>query len=203
MRILITLFLGFWATIGTADGIDPPLPALYSVTGVAADDVLNVRAAPDGSANVIGELAHDRTGIEVVALSREGKWAQVNIGEGAGWTSMRFLMPAPAPTTILGLPAGLQCFGTEPFFDITFFDEMNLILSTPETETGHAITANSPAPEFVNLPETGFRFAWRQNRDIVTAHILPGVCSDGMSDRRYGLHYIDDQGLRQGCCSLQ
>jgi uncharacterized membrane protein len=202
MRIFLSIILGLWATFANADSIDPPLPALYSVTGVGTGDSLNLRAGPSGRDAIIGTLAPDANGIEVVALSREGNWAMVNHGESAGWAAMRFLTPQPVATTMLGLPIGLQCFGTEPFWDITFFDEMNLILNTPEGETGHAITANAPAPEFVNLPETGFHFAWRKNREIVSAHILPGACSDGMSNRRYGLHYIDDQGLRRGCCSL-
>ena len=43
------------------------LPALHDVTGVAADDVLNVRARPDASAPVLGALTPDATGVEVVA----------------------------------------------------------------------------------------------------------------------------------------
>ena len=203
MRIFISLAVALWATVAAADSIASPLPALYGVTGVAADDTLNVRAAPDARSQAIGTLGPDAGPLEVVELSLKGNWALLNSGETAGWVAMRYLTLQPVTTTILGLPVGLQCFGTEPFWDITFFDEMNLILNTPEAETGHAITANSPNPTFVNLAKTGFTFAWRVNRDIVTAHILPGACFDGMSDRRYGLHYIDDQGLRRGCCSLQ
>ncbi|WP_159087018.1 SH3 domain-containing protein [Loktanella sp. Alg231-35] len=202
MRLFFSIILALWGLAAHADNLDPSLPALYAVTGVAADDSLNVRAGPRGGDDIVGTLAPDKDGLEVVALSREGNWALLNYGEGAGWVSMRFLTPQPMATTVLGLPVGLQCFGTEPFWDITFFDEMNLILNTPDSETTHAITANAPAPEFVNLAETGFSFAWRNDRNIVSAHILPGACSDGMSDRRYGLHYVDDQGLRRGCCSL-
>jgi uncharacterized membrane protein len=202
MRVLLSVLFFGLSTVAGADDIAPPLPALYGVVDVASDDALNVRAAPDASARIVGILAADADNIEVVDLSLQGKWARINAGESTGWVSMRYLRAQPIPTTVLGLPVGLRCFGTEPFWDITFFDEMNLILNTPEAETGHAITASSPRPEFVNLSKTGFRFAWRQNRDIVTARIMSGQCSDGMSDRQFGLHYIDDQGLRSGCCSL-
>lgn len=202
MRVLLSTLLVIWATLANADSLRPPLPALYSVTDVAADDLLNVRNGPGSDSEILGTLPPDATDVEVVALSREGNWALLNYGEGSGWASMRFLSPQPAVTTILGLPVGLQCFGTEPFWDITFLDELTLILRTPEGETSHAITANAPAPEAVNLAKTGFRFAWARDREVVTAYILPGACTDGMSDRRYGLHYVDDQGLRLGCCSL-
>lgn len=203
MRLLAAFFLSLVMSTAAADSIDPPLPALFGVTGVALDDTLNVRKAPDASAMILGTLAPDASNIEVVELSRAGEWGLINLGETAGWVSMRYLRALPIATTVLGLPAGLRCFGTEPFWDITFFDDMNLTLNTPEAETGHAITANAPSSSHVNLAETGFRFGWRLNRDVVTARILPGQCSDGMSDRRYGLHYVDDLGLRTGCCSLQ
>ncbi len=62
----------------------PSLPALFSVTGVGAGDKLNVRAAPDPKAEVVGALAPDAEGIEVVGLDPTGEWGRVNVGEGAG-----------------------------------------------------------------------------------------------------------------------
>ena len=203
MRTIVTLLLGLLASFTYADTIDPPLPALYGVFGVAVDDVLNVRDAPNASASIIGTLAPDARNVEVVSLSREGNWAQINLGEQSGWTAIRYLKPHTVTATALGLPVGLQCFGTEPFWDITFSDALILTLNTPEGSTTHAITANTPAPAAINLTENGFRFAWRSGRDIISARILPGQCTDGMTDRRFGLHYVDDMGLRSGCCSLR
>ncbi|MGB3280174.1 MAG: peptide-binding protein, partial [Pseudorhodobacter sp.] len=42
------------------------LPALFDVTGVAADDVLNLRAAPDGVAEILGALGPSAKDVEVV-----------------------------------------------------------------------------------------------------------------------------------------
>ncbi len=202
MRLLSILLFSILALPTKADQIDAPLPALYVVVGVASDDQLNIRAQPDGSAAVIGSLAPDTQGIEVVALSRAGRWAQVNTAESTGWVALRYLRPDVVMRSPLGLPVGLQCFGTEPFWNMRFSDAPVLTLDTPETRTDHRITSLSPAPEFVDLTQTGLRFRWQGASATVTAHILPGTCSDGMSDRIYGLHYVDDQGPRKGCCSL-
>ena len=74
IRILLTLL--FLALPAQAQDF----PALYAVTGVAADDVLNIRSRPDAGAPIIGALAPDSTGVEV--LGRSGNWALVSAGEG-------------------------------------------------------------------------------------------------------------------------
>ena len=43
-------------------------PAAYAVTGVASNDVLNIRARPDAGSAIIGSLAPDATGVEVNQL---------------------------------------------------------------------------------------------------------------------------------------
>jgi len=203
MRLLLCLMIGLWAVCAAADTISPPLPALYDVDGVSSDDTLNIRAAPDASAAVIGKLAPDAKAVEVTGFSHQGGWARINVAETTGWVALRFLTAAAPNTTAIGLPRGLTCFGTEPFWDITFLDEPNLIVSTPMGQSGHVILNTSPNAAFVDLARAGFRFQWRSEGMDVTAHILPGQCSDGMSDRSYGLHYVDDLGLGVGCCSLR
>ncbi len=49
-------------------------PALYDVTGVASDDVLNVRAAPNANAQVIAALGPKATQVEVVRTDTSGHW---------------------------------------------------------------------------------------------------------------------------------
>ena len=203
MRLFLALFLGIWATLAGADSIDPAFPALYSVVGVDIDDTLNIRALPDAKAEIVGQLAYDAADIEVTALSREGQWARMNFGEKTGWAAARFLLRQPEVTNGLGLPLGLTCFGTEPFWTMAFLDETTLNYLTPEGETRFAILSTSPSPGFTQIAETGYRFTWQSDQAEVTAHILPGQCSDGMSDRAYGLHYIDNERPRIGCCSLR
>lgn len=202
MRLISIFLFCLFALPLQADQIDPPLPALYAVTNVDADDWLNVRAQPNGNAALVSSFPPDATGIEVVALSREGQWAQVNLAETSGWVALRYLRPEPLTLNLLGLPVGLQCSGTEPFWTMEFSDERSLSLKTPEGQTQHSILSLSPTAGFVDLSQSGLRFSWQTTSTTATAHILPGTCTDGMSDRAYGLHYIDDQGPRRGCCSL-
>lgn len=49
------------------------------MTGVATDNVLNIHTRPDAASDMIGSLAPDTTGIEVVAVS--GNWALINSPE--------------------------------------------------------------------------------------------------------------------------
>ena len=64
-------------------GAQTILPTLYDVTGVRANDVLNIRAMPDASSSILSELPHDAKGVEVVD-ARAG-WARVNTFERSGW----------------------------------------------------------------------------------------------------------------------
>lgn len=175
------------------------LPALHDVTGVAADDVLNIRAAPEAGAEVIGTLAPDATGVEV--LSRTGDWGLVNTGERSGYVAMRYLARADGPDWS-ALEAPLTCLGTEPFWSLQIDPKTGETrFQTPEDEKARIapITASWPA-----LP-------WSQSAAIALpdglAVLAPAECSDGMSDRAYGiaadLFLTGPERTRlSGCCRL-
>ncbi|MEM8690943.1 MAG: hypothetical protein AAGG57_03585 [Pseudomonadota bacterium] len=184
-----------------ADTLPPLLPALYNAKDVADDDVLNIRAAPDAESEIIGTLPHDATGVEGVDFSAEGRWAMVSRGDFAGWVSLRFLQAMPLRTGATGLPVKLRCFGTEPFWSIRFRED-TLSFRTPETEAQYEMLDVSPALTHVDLRETGALLSWMVEGRTVTARILPGMCSDGMSDAAYALHYVDDLMPNAGCCSI-
>ncbi len=178
-------------------------PALYRVVGVMADDMLNIRAEPGTSAPVIGGFAPGQRGIEVMATSPDGRWGLVNSGEQAGWSSLRFLARESGP----GWRAGAQplvCFGTEPFWranlflpthraEVFFMDEggFELVLDTGPLPS-------TPFPATLAIPFSGMR----EGMAVVRA----ALCSDGMSDRLYGLEtQIYWRGQREGlsgCCRL-
>ncbi|SDI81050.1 SH3 domain-containing protein [Aliiruegeria lutimaris] len=176
------------------------IPQLHDVTGVAADDTLNIRAEASGAAAIIGELGPFETGIEVTALNSSGAWGRIIAGETDGWVSMAYLSPRPLPSG--GFPNGMRCYGTEPFWSIDFSDGM-----ATYSEMGDA------------QPQTGSFFAARLY-DVVSGfdiplpnHDLSGViepasCTDGMSDRTFGwqLLLLTRQGnarhLLHGCCTL-
>lgn len=192
--LILTLALG-----GPAAAQDV-LPAWFGVTGVAADDVLNIRERPDAGSAVIGTLAPDATGVEVVEIS-DG-WAMVTTGERSGYAALRYLAPEPAPAWN-SLQVPLTCLGTEPFWSLEIDPATSELRrrtpDRPEVETT-PLTAAWPgstlAPDMAVVVEDGI------------AVLSPKACSDGMSDRRYGIAiqifrtgtgYIDRD---LGCCML-
>lgn len=174
------------------------LPTLFDVTGVAADDVLNIRERPDAGAPIIGRLAPDATRVEVVG-ERSG-WMQVNTGERSGWVNGRYLAYRVDVWEAGRLPEGLRCLGTEPFWSLTP-EGGDLVLATPEGDSRMALR---------KVLDSGW---FRDPRralvgDGVTAVIAPAQCSDGMSDRAYGLEATVILGggaaaqMLNGCCTL-
>ncbi|WP_322895447.1 MULTISPECIES: SH3 domain-containing protein [unclassified Yoonia] len=202
MRLLLMLTLTIWPFWAVADAKPPILPALYEVLGVAPDDQLNIRAAPDAGSDIIGALAFDRTAVEVIAFSIEGGWALVNHGERSGWVAARFLQRSATIPGPLGFSTrNLTCYGTEPFWSMQITDT-DVQLSTTEGTAIYPITDAYFAREQRFFGTNTAFFDWVANTVPVRSHILPGICYDGMSDQAFGLHYIDDAFGHKGCCSL-
>lgn len=67
---------------------------IFAVKGVAADDVLNMRDAPNGN-QVVGRIPPDARGIVALGPRKkdQGTWAQVRYGSVTGWVNVRFLTP--------------------------------------------------------------------------------------------------------------
>lgn len=195
MRYLLISLLLF---AGAAQAQD--LPALHAVTDVASNDVLNIRAAPRGSAPIIGAFGPHETGIEVVALSDNGRWAQVNWEDVSGWSALRFLERLPGQSNP---PTTYACFGTEPFWSLEV-DGGNL---------NRSAIGEDPVPLSQIWQGSGMRpdrfslLAAGGGRSLA-ASIRREACSDGMSDRAYGLDIdliLDGDGptsMFSGCCSL-
>jgi hypothetical protein len=104
------LALGPGSASAEADG-----PDLYAVTGVAADDVLNIRAEPHADAELIGKIPPDGTCVrnlgckggltlrEFTELSEEQKakrlqenprWCKIEYQGITGWVAGRHLVEA-------------------------------------------------------------------------------------------------------------
>jgi uncharacterized membrane protein len=176
------------------------------VTGVAGDDVLNIRHGPGTRYPVIGTLAPDARGIEVVAVDATGRWGEVNAGEQSGWVAMRYLAYRTDVWDWGSLPDSLHCLGTEPFW--SFRPEAGTIrFSTPEEIEG-------PAYDIEAILDSGvFRdprraILARSGEDRLFATITNAACTDGMSDRAYGLTAMvvrdrpEGPALLTGCCRL-
>ena len=208
---MIRIFALWLLFTSPALATDDAWPALYDVEGVAADDVLNIRSAPDAGAPKIGTIQHDADNIEVIATNVAGTWGLVNTGEGSGWVSLAFL------TRQSGQRAGLvpdvrQCFGTEPFWNIKI-DPPRAAFSSQDAESRDGVISGL------------YRSRNRRDRFVFAGAFFPddfGVldmelilrteaCSDGMSDRAYGISADlfmsgstnpDAHQLLSGCCSI-
>ncbi|QDY71465.1 SH3 domain-containing protein [Qingshengfaniella alkalisoli] len=102
---------------GSIAGLPDEYPALFDITDVASDDELNIRAAPNSRADIIGSLPPDRTDVEVLRLSKDRKWARVGLPEQSGWVAVRYLAPQPVQPDNM-IPVRLRCNGTEPFWSL-------------------------------------------------------------------------------------
>lgn len=181
-------------------------PGYFRVTGVAADDTLNVRAAPDASSADIGDLPHDARGVEVAGTDASGKWGRITWQEGDGWIAMRFLTDDPQPGIAdTALPQGLLCAGTEPFWSMRYsagggvYSDASGNAHSLGLNAAHTPQARGPFP--VVMSHRGASAA-------SMAFVEPMDCSDGMSDRTYPwrvLLLLSDAGgqrLLDGCCQL-
>ncbi|EYD76352.1 hypothetical protein Rumeso_02072 [Rubellimicrobium mesophilum DSM 19309] len=192
LSFLAALVLALWGAMAAAQD----LPARFTVTGVAAGDVLNVREGPDASARILATLPPGSTGVEVVELSPDGRWGRMAFREGSGWVSMRYLAreaayPGPVPRPLL-------CRGTEPFWSLRL------------SEDGAAFQS----PERGDIPlrplgeaggRTGAVAAFDAGGETLDLTVIRKACSDGMSDRPYGLAaLVWNRGelFLEGCCAL-
>jgi uncharacterized membrane protein len=198
---------GALAALLTAAGLPAAaqdgFPAIYRVAG---GDALRVHAEPDEMSASLGELLPGAAGIEVVAQSQDGHWGLVNLGEGAGWVAMPFLEREGHPSW-RSLRGNVACYGTEPFWNLDFAgDGASAVLSDPDAiETRLPVAATAGTAGFPGPP---LGIALGEAGDGGFAVIRPEVCSDGMSDRAFGLA-IDlfrrvEDGLRgySGCCTV-
>ncbi len=195
------MFLALLATTAWSQA----LPALFDVTNVAEDDVLNIRQEPTTSSSIIGKLSHTDRNIEVVEFDASEEWGRVNTGEMSGWVSLRFLNRRPGQVED-ELPRPLICIGTEPFWSLQIDEGETAELSRPgETPVGiqmlEPVTASNRTDRYAIFGQGGDR--------VYTFIFHRDACSDEMSDRAYGisvdLFLTEDQGVSYvtGCCNLQ
>lgn len=199
MRALFAVLLGLALALTGSAATAEIYPAMHRVQDVAADDVLNIRAAPDPSAEVVGTLAPDATGVEVISVT-DG-WALVNTADGSGYAALRFLRPVGRPDWNQ-LTEPLSCFGTEPFWSLTIDAASGTMsFATPEPEDAWQ------GPIGRTWPGAPWSLSAALDLPDGLAVLQPAICSDGMSDWTFGIA-IDvflrngDRQRLSGCCTL-
>jgi uncharacterized membrane protein len=186
--------------LGPIGAFAQDLPGAFYVSGVASDDVLNVRAAPDAGATILDTISPFATSIEVLELSADGAWGLVSAGEGNGWAAMRFLEAATGQDPNL-IPRPMTCLGTEPFWSVGLLPR-GAEFTTPEGRSDLTVVSEAAAPQgFMARLDEGPTL----NRTLM---ITRGQCSDGMSDRRFGwaatlfTESPEGNSALTGCCTL-
>lgn len=199
--VLFCLFLAGPA-MATVDGF----PALFDVSGVAADDTLNVRAEASAASEIVGEIGAQVKGVEVLGLDATGNWARVAVNpETMGWVAVRFLERQPG--FVAGtLPEKLACAGTEPFWSMSLSEDGGLFRSPDESLAlyNHVTSTRSS-----NRTDRFTQF-YAGASGVVVATLTNGACVNMMSGAESGWSVellrsqstIDKSIMMSGCCAL-
>ncbi|MEO0358465.1 MAG: SH3 domain-containing protein [Pseudomonadota bacterium] len=194
IRLVLAGLLAGLANLATAQNFD--LPALFDVTGVTQEDVLNIRQNPTADAPIVGSFGPKDKNIEVITVTATGTWGQVNGPEQSGWVAMRFLDRQPH----FGFPRLTQCFGTEPFWSLAF-DGSQITLTTPDG-------APQTQGHIWRTQAAGLTGVYGFGAGPWVAAVRGQSCNDGMSDRAFGLtvDLLLGRGpgtmMLSGCCTL-
>lgn len=190
MRMILTGALVLCASLAAANG-----PGLYTLN---QDASRALRENPRATSALIDRLPDEVTTVEVTGLSENGDWARILHLEGNAW------MPLEALTAmnVTGGPFEnpLFCAGTEPFWSLKTQGD-TLILE----EMGAPAETFSDLTTMTSANTTTHHVAQSEG---LTVLLRGAECSDGMSDRTYGLATDiilprSDAGLLSGCCTLQ
>jgi uncharacterized membrane protein len=154
-------------------------------------------------APVIGSLAPDATGIEVIRPNERLTWGLVNAGERTGWVSLRYLERRPGQWDG-AFPEIAACYGTEPFWGLSRAGD-TLTYSDPETEALELpIVARSGSAN----RRDSFHIVAEGPDGPAVAFLRTESCGDGMSDREFGISVQLLLGIGaevrhlSGCCTL-
>lgn len=169
----------------------------YSVVNVRPGDALNMRAQPNPNAAIVRTIPHDATGLLLTGRRSAGDWVEVTYQRRRGWVNARFLGLASGR---YGIPAFLDCSGTEPFWSISLspgYARADLMFA--ERRYLFRITQFQQAMNRTDIAH--IKGASRSTSlSLIVRH---ETCSDGMSDTNYpysavalisGIHTI------AGCC---
>ena len=183
------------------------------MSGVNADDVLNIRADIDHTLNirsseVIGTIPYDAIDVMVTGTSiaiGDATWREIEYTGITGWVNAAYLKPT---SFLLERPEALHCAGTEPFWSVAV-DENEGTFMSPEQES------------LVDLDY--LRLASGIGRSDLWAHYMGSTdgkysltvivryteaCSDGMSDLTYDFEALllgmgKSGAPAYGCCSIR
>jgi uncharacterized membrane protein len=185
---LLATPIGAQTEAGPVEATFDALPTVAKVANVRPGLELNVRAGPGTQFEVLGRLDRFTRNLEVTAVVPG--WARINFGERIAWVSRNFLEETPGA-------AALSCFGTEPFWSANWLGDSG-IWTTPE------MRLEDPSATLLEGSQSR-ALVMTFEGETTTILVERSECSDGASDRLYGLRATAVQGrdrLETGCCSV-
>jgi len=208
-KLIIGLLVAVYSTILPAN------ETLYAVTGVDADDYLNVRQKATARSAIVTRLPHDSVGVrrlEGDAMTAGNRWWRVKWQGKQGWVNKRYLKPVSDPIVATSSSsssksnsktATLHCGGNEPFWGMKI--------------TKNSLSYSPMDGQKLNLPVM-FNKTSENNTSIAAIYAKQGkqqilamlqkvsACSDGMSDIGYPYAIaviINKQKFYSGCCHVK
>ena len=134
----------------------------FRVAGVAKNDVLNMRAAPNADASVVSRIPPSASGI--VRLGDCNEWCHVRYQGKVGWVSSRYIAEVPAPVT----PEPPVAVSTDPIGDCNTDD------------AARRLAGCSALISRGTLPPTALAVAYSRRSD---AHLGSGKLDAAITDR--------------------
>jgi len=218
---ILVLFFAVFAAPANAD---------FRVVRVSANDVLNIRAAPDPGAAKLGTIPAKGTGITATGRTAPyGNfiWAEITYGGVTGWVNKHYLAKeerraqtpppaAPAPTQhatpevtgSINRQAGLEalsCSGTEPFWGMLLKGKETVFDSLGG---GGPMTLKLSPPTQSPQMRTVWAIDAKEKETGKTVSITvkkTGQCSDGMSDIVFPYETLVNVAggpVYAGCCNI-
>ncbi len=209
LRALAAAMLIISALPASAQDVSGPHPGLlYSVQGVAENDVLNVRQYAGIDETIVGTLAPAASDVVTTGnwTNLDGsEWWQILLDDsyGRGWVNARYLAPsAPGGTAETDYP--LLCQGTEPFWslDITgaaAIGDDYILESRTFTASPWQMAYGMRGWFAIYLEENSTKPPAKGSIAVTMAQ-----CTDGMSDTQYSFLstlVLPDGEVYGGCCS--
>lgn len=193
------------------DGVDPatapdggPLPAVFTVTGVASNDRLWVRDEPHATGARIGGLSPNSV-VQITGRVSDD-WGQITLNGQIGYVHMNYLTRASdsgGGTTVNGFPLGLSCRGTEPFWTLSIAGDRTVEYTSLINGTDPITSLTQTTPALSG----GYPYVFGAQR--YTGTLNQEFCSDGMSDTDYSMSLILTRAgsagtveTLYGCCNV-
>lgn len=171
----------------------------FKVVGVASNDVLNIRALPDSGSPILSFFQPNTSLLDVFSVSENGKWFEVNAGEGTGWVRNKFLEEIEVSVFPAShIPSQLTCFSGEPFINVQFNRTVASFTGFAQptekiTLSRAQVLSSSPAQVMMTEAESG-------DKIMISNHI----CMDE-AERKfpYTMEWSYYGGARSFCCTLK